>query len=121
MPGKIATEQMRRAHGGKEIVENNSDGAGDEECEHRGKCARFAALEVAGINDGNRNGQSNVGDDADGLEGGPNLKFLAEKKWKLHAKAGVENEEMQIEDQRMRLFSPGEEGGSEPVGGNEKE
>src|SRR6266850_6541724 len=46
MPRKIAAKDMDWSHRGQEVVEENSDGAGDEKGEHRGDGAGFALQQV---------------------------------------------------------------------------
>ena len=109
MPRECSSKNVHRAERGQKIVKKHADRTRRQKCDERGNRFFARAKDTARINQRDGDRQADVKKKRDDAESRPQSKRLADKKWDLHVKAGVERKKMEIKDFRVNRGSPAQQ------------
>src|SRR5208282_6393591 len=121
MPGKGLPKNVDWAGGRHQVVEEHSEGSGHQECQHDRERGLTSPAEMRGIDQRQRQGQSNIKQEAGEPEPQVPREYLPHQKTELHAETAINGIQIKIERLRMQRLGVVQQGRSHVLRGYEED
>src|SRR5260221_13450061 len=120
MKRKRRAKEVRRTDGRHHVVAQNAERSCHQKRQHHREGIFFLPAQMRGVNQGQRQRQRNVDDEAEESYPGPSPESLAHQETELHPETRIKRDQEEIERLGMKLLSEVEHGGRHPLRADEK-